>query len=347
MLSTACLLLSCRINVRICAALRRSPWNNYWGHASFLCEVVVADRVITIIRSGTRDMRLRTTITLLTLLITVGCSRNAATHSTPLLSRSAFRDSYISELRHQDSGISVQAKEDLELQISLGDQEHAAFLDNAYQEYCFAPDDLADVLERYAHAAIETLKMTDLDLFDSQRVVPVIKDSRYVIDVKQSMINAGQDVSKCDLYYEVVNPDLHVLYAEDTEYNIRYLGGEDVKQLGMTAPELRSNAVANLKQILPPIEKRGTNGFYMVTAGGTYEASLLLLDSIWSPSNFVVNGEIVVGIPSRDLLFVTGSEDGPNIKRLRKVCEEAVAESSYALTATLFVKTGQGWNKLE
>jgi uncharacterized protein YtpQ (UPF0354 family) len=258
-----------------------------------------------------------------------------------------FRDQYIAELKRQESELSVEIKGDLEIELSLADSQHTSYLDNAYREYCLSIDDLAGVLERYAVSAIETLKRSESAEIDTNRIVPVIKDSLYLSEIKQSMLNAGRDLSNFDMYHESLNPYLDVLYAEDTEFNIRYLGTADIKSLGIDSDCLRSNAVENLKRELPPIESHGANGYYMLTAGGNYEASLLLFDSIWNSSNFVVNGEIVVGIPSRDLLFVTGSNDDENINRLRDVCKKVVAESGYSLTSVLFIRKGNMWEEFK
>lgn len=276
------------------------------------------------------------------MLAATACSPNKST-----LSHERFRDQYIAELKRQESEISVQIRGELEIELSLADSKFTSYLDNAYREYCLATNDLAGVLKRYAIAAIETLKRPKTSVIDASRIVPVIKDSLYLSETRQAMLNAGQDLSKFDIYNEKLNSRLDVFYAEDTEFNIRYLGTADIEDLGIELDCLRSNAVENLKRELPPIECHGADGYYMLTAGGNYEASLLLFDSIWNSSNFVVKGDIVVGIPSRDLLLVTGSHDDENIKRLSDACKEVVAESGYSLTSILFVRTGDKWEEFK
>jgi uncharacterized protein YtpQ (UPF0354 family) len=101
-------------------------------------------------------------------------------------------------------------------------------------------------------------------------------------------------------------------------------------------PELRALACENLKRLLPKIERHGTGGVYMVTAGGDYEASLLLLDSIWSGGEMEVKGEVVVAIPTRDLLLVTGSKDSEGIEKVKRMVKEA-SSGAYRLTQKLFV----------
>ena len=76
----------------------------------------------------------------------------------------------------------------------------------------------------------------------------------------------------------------------------------------------------------------------MVTAGGTYEASLLLLDEIWIPNAIAVQGDVVVGIPARDLLLVTGSQTPGGVDKLRQVVNATAQDANYKLTNTLFVR---------
>jgi len=101
--------------------------------------------------------------------------------------------------------------------------------------------------------------------------------------------------------------------------------------------ELRSLACENLKRLLPKIEYHGTNGLYMVTAGGNYEASLLLLDSIWHGGQMEVQGDIVVAIPTRDLLLVTGSKDARGIEKVKQMVKKATSRGAYRLIPQLFV----------
>jgi uncharacterized protein YtpQ (UPF0354 family) len=101
--------------------------------------------------------------------------------------------------------------------------------------------------------------------------------------------------------------------------------------------ELRGLACENLKRLLPKIERSGTNGLYMFTAGGDYEASLLLLDSVWSDVQKDVRGDVVVAIPTRDLLLVTGSQDTQGIEKVKQLVHKASVEGSYRLATKLFV----------
>ena len=82
--------------------------------------------------------------------------------------------------------------------------------------------------------------------------------------------------------------------------------------------------------------REGADHVLLIEAGGSYEASLLLADGIWSSGQITVDGDIVVAVPSRDALLVTGSRNRRGIARLRAMAAE-LAAGTYALTPTLFV----------
>jgi uncharacterized protein YtpQ (UPF0354 family) len=75
----------------------------------------------------------------------------------------------------------------------------------------------------------------------------------------------------------------------------------------------------------------------MLVAGGDYEACLILDKTIWRKENFPIKGEILVGIPSRDLLLITGSEDPTNINRLKSTIKDIYKTGSYPVSDKIFI----------
>ena len=117
-----------------------------------------------------------------------------------------------------------------------------------------------------------------------------------------------------------------------------FLTNEKLTKLGLSRDEnLQKLAVANLRNVIPNIEIRGSHGSYMITAGGAYEASLILFDDLWERMASKVNGEIVIAVPARDLLLVTGSNDKDGLERMRKVVSGVPPNEGYAISDALFV----------
>jgi uncharacterized protein YtpQ (UPF0354 family) len=171
---------------------------------------------------------------------------------------------------------------------------------------------------------------------DRTRIVPVIKDRPWLEEMRQGLLSRGAKQVP-QLIFEDFNPDLVIVYAEDSPKNIRYLRQADLEQAKFERGELRALACENLKRLLPKIECRGTNSLYIITAGGSYEASLLLLDSMWRGGQIDVQGDVVVAIPTRDLLLVTGSGYPQGIDKVRRMVKEASSGGAYKLTSKLFV----------
>jgi uncharacterized protein YtpQ (UPF0354 family) len=115
---------------------------------------------------------------------------------------------------------------------------------------------------------------------------------------------------------------------------MRYLTTQE--DFGLSREELKSLAIANLKRVLPKIEMRSVGDVSLMSAGGNYEASLLLIDDIWSGGQVKVDGDIVVAIPTRDALLVTGSRDRNGLKLVREMTAKFMAQGPYELTDTLF-----------
>jgi len=233
----------------------------------------------------------------------------------------------------------VEIVKDLELKITKqGNNEHITFLDNAYDSYKQDPREKDNVIASYVASGIETYT-TNTDIVDKSRIVPIIKDKGWLEETNQAMRERGAK-KPLEHVYDNLNGDLVILYAEDSPKNIRYLTPSDIAGLKLSREKLRGLACENLKGILPKIELHGDDGLYMLSAGGNYEASLLLLDSIWSKENLAVKGDVIVAIPTRDILLVTGSSDKEGISKLKALAKKSYDEGSYRLTQKLFVRRG-------
>jgi hypothetical protein len=75
----------------------------------------------------------------------------------------------------------------------------------------------------------------------------------------------------------------------------------------------------------------------MLSAGGDYEASLILFEEIWSnPDNFAAAGQPVISIPNRDMILVTGSEELGKMEIIKKITAEAYSNGHHSLSPYLY-----------
>lgn len=263
------------------------------------------------------------------------CTFGFHQYALAALSAEAFTGVMVERLKNTGAAVvTTVAPLHLRMEGKAGNKADA-FLDNAYQAYLQAPADLDSIVARYTASYLETLASSQLGL-DSGRIIPVIKDRRWIDDMRRAVGQAGAGPIR-DWVTEDFNADLLIVYAEDGEQNIRYFGPEELRQSGIKSSDLRRIAVANLRRILPPAELHRGPEVSLLVAGGDYVASLLLLDELWDSGKLGVDGEIVVAVPSRDVILLTGSNNKAGIARLHELASRGVAESAYSLTSQLFV----------
>lgn len=260
------------------------------------------------------------------------------------LTPTAFTQEYAEKLQAAAPGFKIKIKGNLELLLTNpSGKELTVFLDNGYKEYKATPADKDAVMAKYIDAFTEASPRMDSDLVNEASVTPIIKDKAWVSEIQASLKSA----KPMELVYDTLNPELIILYAEDSPKSLRYLTPESITLAKLDKEQLRELAVKNLRRLLTDIQIHGDNGIFMVTAGGTYEASLLLLDELWNDGRMKVDGDYVVAIPSRDMLLVTGSNNQPAVQKIRALAKKIRSESSYSLTSDLFVYRSGKFIKFE
>jgi uncharacterized protein YtpQ (UPF0354 family) len=208
-------------------------------------------------------------------------------------------------------------------------------LAKAYKSYEREPEHLDDLVQAQVAALLETAGDADgLPKLDRTRIVPIIKDRPWY----EAMARRGREQTPPqELVAEPLNSELVVVYAENHLGTLRILSNRD--DVGDRA-HLRETALTNLSRMLPKIEIRpGADGVLLVSAGGEFDASLLLAGNLWSSDKIKVDGDIVAAVPAKDVLIVTGSRNAAGLARLRAAASKFAAGPN-GLTTALFVYSG-------
>ena len=246
------------------------------------------------------------------------------------LNSQAFTEEFAQAVTTARPSATVTVKGDLALSIKeASGLKRTLFLTNAYREYALDPKRFSEIVKGFVAAMSQSGAAQGK--LDRSRIVPVIKDRQWLVELHDMLRKDGKSQEHLS---ESFNNELIIVYAEDDPKRTRYLTTSE--DIGVDRQELRALAVENLKRILPKIEMRGDR-VLLVSAGGDYEPSLLLIDEIWSGGQVKVNGDIVVAVPARDVLLITGSRDRTGLKQVRELAAKFVAQGPYGLTDTLFV----------
>jgi uncharacterized protein YtpQ (UPF0354 family) len=222
---------------------------------------------------------------------------------------------------------------DLQFVVRYGNGASAhSDLGKAYKSYEREPGHLDDIVQAQVSALMEAGgDANGLPKLDRTSIVPIIKERQWF----EAMARRGREQTPpLDLVAEPLNADLVVVYAENWLGTLRILSNRD--DVGVCA-RLREASLANLSRVLPKIEIRpGADGVFLITAGGEFDASLLLADNLWSGGQLKVDGDIVVAVPAKDVLIATGSRNAAGLERLRAAAAKFAAGAK-GLTGALFV----------
>jgi uncharacterized protein YtpQ (UPF0354 family) len=249
-----------------------------------------------------------------------------------------FTEQVIRVIGERAPEVKVEVLRPLQLKLRTpAGASHDMFLDNAFTQAQKAPDSCRLVIRNYVISALEVFQAADKPI-DRERIVPVIKDRAYVEEVRTAMRERNPTADGPELVYEEYNEQLLILYAEDSSQNIRYLTPANLQELGLDMPGLRTLAIRNLPDAVPPVKVEEANGVCMIIAGGDYEASLILWDELWEGGRLPIEGEIVVAIPSRDLLLATSRGNAHAVALMRQLAQKVASEAAYRLTPLLFVR---------
>lgn len=255
-----------------------------------------------------------------------------------VLTEKEFAALYLNSLKQKYPTVSFKLNSDLTITSKKGDLDYKHYIDNAYIAYKSEPDSVNAVLSMYVASAT--------DLYNDQKpvsvdnIVPVIKPKDFINEINSQ----EKDGKLFQMITEKYNDQLIIAYAEDSKNSIKYLTEDDFKTLSISKDTLKSIALRNFDKIIPNIQRQGDNGLFMITAGGDYEASLILLSSIWTKENFPVDGDFIIAIPNRDILLITGSKNENGITIIKEFVANSYNTDNYQVSNHLFKWTG---NKFE
>lgn len=224
-----------------------------------------------------------------------------------LLSETEFSTKFAKQLAKKVEGLKITLINELKVESEFNEDKHQHFLNNAYSEYIKDSKFIKEIIEKYINGL--SAMFLSKELLDEERILPVVKDRRFIQSLEE--INADFEGNHI---YEFYSEELIIFYVEDRENSIHYISKDNLEEINFSTENLREKALENLSNNFE-MKRHGENGYFMLTAGGNYESSLILLN-IWNHENFLVDGNIVIGIPSRDVLLITGSKDSKNLHRL-------------------------------
>jgi uncharacterized protein YtpQ (UPF0354 family) len=137
--------------------------------------------------------------------------------------------------------------------------------------------------------------------------------------------------------------DLMILYAEDKPSHFQFVSSRRLAELGLTEDELHTQALQNLPSRPPKIELHGNPPKQMLIAGGNFEATLLLYDTLWDQAEENIEGELLAVAPARDLLFISVTSWAGAREFLTDVASRDLEDKTHMLSRAILRRVSRKW----
>lgn len=138
---------------------------------------------------------------------------------------------------------------------------------------------------------------------------------------------------------------LLVAYLVDEGARYGYVQHRDLETSGFSEAELHSLGIQNLSAVAEQrLEVQPYSAIFAVLMGGTFEASMLLLDHLWEHAfTRYVSGDFLVAIPARDVLAFGDASSATTVSALKAVVARLLANGSAELATGLYRREGRDW----
>ncbi|SNT65118.1 Protein of unknown function [Asanoa hainanensis] len=137
-----------------------------------------------------------------------------------------------------------------------------------------------------------------------------------------------------------------VAYSFGPPFGERLVSWSDLDRMAINRRTLRRVAIDHLYDNLRRAQIHGRPPALMLSFEGL-ESSVLLAEEFWDEIAPRVPGELVVGVPARDVVIITGSESPPGLNKARRAIERVfMAGDQHPISRELLVWRQGEWQPL-
>ncbi|NJC66755.1 DUF1444 family protein [Planosporangium flavigriseum] len=141
--------------------------------------------------------------------------------------------------------------------------------------------------------------------------------------------------------------ELAVAYSWGPPYGQRLVSWLDLDRLGLSRRVLRERATENLDAMLETVRVHRDPPALVLHFDGI-ESSLLLASSLWLKLAAWVQGDLVVGVPARDVVVVTGSKSQQGLAKAKRTVDRVFfAGDQYLLSRQLLIRREDCWETFQ
>jgi uncharacterized protein YtpQ (UPF0354 family) len=137
---------------------------------------------------------------------------------------------------------------------------------------------------------------------------------------------------------------LMVGYTLGPLFGERLITWRDLDRLGVSRRELRRRAAGYLDLMVDRVDIHGQPPALMLSFAGM-ESSVVLADAFWDGLEGSVPGELVIGVPARDVVILTGSRSQSGLAKARRAVDRVFfAGGPHLLLRDLLIRWRGHWD---
>lgn len=210
------------------------------------------------------------------------------------------------------------------------------------------PDNIHAVLRttedgREREAALDGFIATMIAAMDEPALDGLPLDQVYPVVRHMSFAQAS---GATELYFEPFIGDMVKVYAIDYPDRVAYVTDTNLTDAGITIDAVQEAAFANLATKLAQTQILNNGPGYMVITDGFYESSMLLDDALWADIAGQLNDDIVMIVPSRDVVVFGAVSDPDIIDFLSFSLQDALANGTHPLSELMYIWRDGSWQVL-
>lgn len=185
---------------------------------------------------------------------------------------------------------------------------------------------------------LPALDEKDQEKPDLEQLRPVVKDAHF----RQQVLARADDKHAWPMRPLVA--DLWIMLVWDQASSMRFCTMEDLAEYELSEEEAFARARENLERMPREIQREQQDGVTWLRTGDNYDASLLLIEDLWRSMAMDMQGDILVCVPSREHVLVTGSGIAGGEAALRKMALRVLGSGDHLISGTILRWTRSGWH---
>jgi len=156
------------------------------------------------------------------------------------------------------------------------------------------------------------------------------------------------DAAGVSIVFSNICEDLNCLYAIDTGNSFEIIQHRHLKDWNISKEKLHLIAIENFRSlIVQKMTAKGDTNAIMFIVDGNLEAGLVLIDEIWLQLEDQIGEQVVITVPSRDVIMATGKSNRIMIDRFKENSKQILLTGDHPLSKNMFIRESGHWRSFE